>query len=88
MDDKLVYKGPGASVGQRSEICMCVFYPQSALVQVFRSSRGVFDLLAEDERQLKEEEVTVSPLPDQRLWLPNQKGVLEEELTLNLKTLL
>lgn len=65
---------------------MC--YPQSALVEVFRSSRRVFDLLAEDERQLEEEEVTVPTLPDQRLWLPNQKGVLEKELALNLQTLL
>lgn len=63
-------------------------YPQSALVEIFGSSGRVFDLLAEDERQLKQEEVSVSPLSDQRLWLPNQEGVLEEELPLHLQTLL
>lgn len=64
------------------------WYPQPTLVEVFRSSRRVFDLLAEDERQLKQEEVSVPPLPDQRLGLPNQEGVLEQELPLHLQALL
>lgn len=63
-------------------------YPQTTFVEVFGSSRRVFDLLAEDERQLEQEEVAVPPLPDQRLRLPNQEGVLEQELPLDLQALL
>lgn len=65
-----------------------VYYPQTALVEIFGASRRIFDLLAEDERQLKQKQVAVSALPDQRLGLPDREGVLQEELALNLQTLL
>lgn len=72
---------------ERRKVGRCP-YPQPALVDVFGPSRRVFDLLAEDEWQLEQEEVSVPPLSDQRFWLPNQEGVLQQELALNIQTIL
>lgn len=48
-----------------------VRYPQPALVQILGASRGILDLLAEDEGQLEQEQVPVSALPDQGFGLPD-----------------
>lgn len=64
------------------------FYPQAAFVEILGAAGRVFNLLAEDERQLKQEQVSVPPLSYQRLGLPNQEGVLQEELSLHLHAVL
>lgn len=59
-------------------------HEEFALVDVFAPAVGVFHLLAEDKRHLEKEEVPLSTLADQSLWVPNLKGLLKDELTLGL----
>lgn len=59
-------------------------YKQFALVDVFAPAVRVFDLLAEDKRHLKEEEVALSTLTNQGLWVPHLERLLQDELTLGL----
>lgn len=62
-------------------------YQQLVLVNVFRVSGRVLDLFAEHQRDLKQEEVPVPPLADQRFGVPDLEGVLEDELALNVQVL-
>lgn len=57
-------------------------YKEFALIDVFAPAIRVFDLLAENKRHLKEEEVALSSLSDQSLWIPDLEGILENELAL------
>lgn len=59
-------------------------YKEFALVDILAPAVWVLDLLAEDERHLEEEEVALSTLADQSLWIPNLKRLLEDELALGL----
>lgn len=55
---------------------------------VLGSPSRVFDLLAEDQGELKQEEVSVPSLSDQRAWIPNLEAVLQDQFTLYLKVFL
>lgn len=59
-------------------------YKELALIEVFAPAVGVFHLLAEYKGHLKKEEVALSTLTDESLWVPNLKGLLKDELPLGL----
>jgi len=59
-------------------------YKELALVNVFAPPIGVLDLLAEDQRHLKQEEVALAALADQSLGVPHLEGVLQDQLPLRL----
>jgi len=63
-------------------------YKEFALVDVFAPAVGVLDLLAEHEGHLEEEEVALSALTDQSLWIPDLERILENELSLGLDVLI
>ncbi|TNN54901.1 hypothetical protein EYF80_034931 [Liparis tanakae] len=63
-------------------------YKEFALVDVFAPAVGVLDLLAEHEGHLEEEEVALSTLTDQSLWIPDLERILEDELSLGLDVLI
>lgn len=51
-------------------------YKELAFVQVLATAVRVFDFFAKDQRHLKEEEVSVTTLPDQSLGIPDLEGLL------------
>lgn len=57
-------------------------YEELALVEVFAAPVGIFDVFAEDQRHLKQEEVSVATLSDQGLGIPDLEGFLEYQLSL------
>lgn len=63
-------------------------YKELALVDVFAPAIGIFNLLAEDKRHLKEEEVALSALSDQSLGIPHLEGFLEDQFSLRLNVLI
>ena len=63
-------------------------YKELALVDVLAPPIGVFDLLAEDQRHLEEEEVPLPALADQGLGVPHLEGVLQDQLPLGLQVLI
>lgn len=57
-------------------------HKELALEQVLAAPVGIFDFFAEDQRHLKEEQVSVATLPDQSLGIPNLEGLLKYQLSL------
>lgn len=65
-----------------------ITYVHLALVHVFGLASAVLGLLAEDEKHLKEEDVSLPALPEDLLGVPDLEGILEDHFSMSSKVVL